>query len=145
MKTVTIVLCGVVFCGAAVGWLTEAIRLPGRTGHGSSRDAIDPPTLTTTPAGIVRGPGYVEPASEMRRLVFKVDGVIQKCNFEIGSHVKAGDVLVSLCNEEEIAAVAVAEQDLALATAERGQLLSGINRFRIAAAESKVEMLRDQL
>jgi len=54
----------------------------------------------------IQGIGYVEPATEVWRLVFKIDGVIETCAVEVGRRVKRGDLLMSLANREEAAAVA---------------------------------------
>jgi multidrug resistance efflux pump len=91
----------------------------------------------------VQGIGYVEPVSEIRRLAFKLDGVVRQCSVEVGQSVACGDVLMTLGDAEEAAAVAVAEKKLASAVAEREQLLAGIHPERIAAAEKKLKRLQE--
>jgi HlyD family secretion protein len=94
---------------------------------------------------LIRALGYVEPTSEIRRLVFKIDGVIANCLVEIGQHVKKGDVLMNLRNEAEKAAVFLAEQELAVVTAERDQLFAGTPPNQIAAAEHRVELFAEHV
>lgn len=94
---------------------------------------------------VVRGIGFIEPAGEIRRLLFRSDGIIESCRAEIGQRVKQGDLLMTLESGVQRAAVAVAEQELALAVAQRDQTLSGVHPLEIAAAERQVEQLRAQL
>jgi multidrug resistance efflux pump len=93
----------------------------------------------------VHGVGYLEPASEVRRLVFKVNGVIDRCLVDVGSSVQKGDVLLALRNQEQQAALAMAEAERKLAAAERDKTLSGVNPFRIAALGSQLDLLEEQL
>jgi HlyD family secretion protein len=103
----------------------------------------------TYPAGprqtAICGIGFVEPVTEIRKLVFKVNGVIASCPASLGQKLKKGDVLMTLDNDEERSTLAVAEQESAMAIAERDQLLAGIHPCRIKAAESKVSLLKEQL
>ena len=92
----------------------------------------------------IHGIGYVEPAAEVRRLVFKVDGVVARCPAVLNEAVRAGTVLMELDNRKQDAAVAVAEEELRLAEAERDKVLSGINPAQIDAASRRVELLREQ-
>jgi multidrug resistance efflux pump len=93
----------------------------------------------------VQGRGFTEPASEVRRLVFKVDGVVAGVFAQPGDRVGKGTVLMALDNREQEAAVALAESELGLAQAERGQLLAGAHPDEIAAAEAGTERLREQV
>lgn len=99
------------------------------------------PVKSTT----IRALGYVEPVSELRRLVFKLDGVIGECQSEVGKQVKKGDVLMTLRNQGEQAAVALAEQEMAVASAERDQFLAGTPQYQITAAEDKVELFTEHV
>lgn len=81
----------------------------------------------------IQGIGYVEPASEIRRLAFKHPGILGKYTVEIGQQVKAGDTLAIQQNSEEQAAVAVAESQLTAAKAELEKVLAGVNPFEIEA------------
>jgi multidrug resistance efflux pump len=93
----------------------------------------------------VQGVGYVEPASEVRRLVFKVDGVIAECRVQVGAHFKKGDILMVLNNQEQKEALALAECELALARAEQAKALSGAHPDEIAAARSKAAVLEERI
>jgi HlyD family secretion protein len=93
----------------------------------------------------VHGVGYVEPASEVRRLVFKNNGVIDQCRVHAGDKARKGEVLMTLRNQEEQAALRSAEKELQLAIAERDKVLRGINPFEIAVAEKKLDLFRGQL
>ncbi len=92
----------------------------------------------------IQGIGYVEPASEIRRLMFNGDGVISHCGKEVGDLVKKEEVLMSLQSEEQQAEVLLAEKQLRMAEAEREKVFSGVNKFQITAAETKLAMLREQ-
>ncbi len=94
---------------------------------------------------LVRGIGFVEPAKEIRRLVFNVDGVIENVSAQIGERVAGGEILAVLTNGEEKATVAEAEQQLALAVAERDQLSAGAHPDEIAGARHMVESMEQQL
>jgi len=84
----------------------------------------------------IQGIGYVEPTSEVRRLAFKHPGILGTYNVEIGQEVKAGDTLAIQQNNEEQAAVAVAESQLVAANAELEKVLAGINRYEIEAKKN---------
>ena len=112
-----------------------------------STSQITERTLVTLPAKprTIRALGYIEPVSELRRLVFKVDGVIGECRAVVGNQVHKGEVLMTLMNQAELAAVSLAEQELAVVSAERDQLLAGTPPYQITAAEDKVELLREHV
>lgn len=93
----------------------------------------------------VQGIGYVEPMNDIRKLAFKMDGIIKDCPVEIGQRVARGDVLMSLDDRDEAATVVVSEKQLAAAVAEREQLLAGVHPQQIAAAESKVKRLAESV
>jgi HlyD family secretion protein len=93
----------------------------------------------------IQGIGFVEPVTEVRRLVFKVDGVIARCPAEVGRSYTKGDVLLELDGRGQIAAVSVAEAEWHSAQSERDKIESGINPHQIAAAEHKVESLKEQV
>lgn len=86
--------------------------------------------------------GHVEPAGEVRRLVFRHPGVVGVVNTAVGSKVAAGEVLMRLRDEEETAALREAEAALEVAKAERAQLAAGVNPRRISAAEAEAELWR---
>lgn len=83
----------------------------------------------------VHGVGYVEPATEIRRLVFRYPGVVGRCAAQLGQAVKQGEVLVEQDNAEEKAAVALAESSLAVAESELAKVLAGVNPEEIRAKE----------
>src|SRR5262245_62501205 len=59
------------------------------------------PTSTRTELGgshVIEGLGYVEPASEVRRLMFRTSGVIRSCFVKAGDAVRQGDFLLELDN-----------------------------------------------
>lgn len=93
----------------------------------------------------IQGIGFVEPATEARRLVFKVNGVIARCLAEVGQAYKKGDVLMALDGREQLAAVAVADAEWKLAISERDKILIGVNPHQIEAAVQKVELLNEDV
>jgi multidrug resistance efflux pump len=88
--------------------------------------------------GAIEGIGYVEPASQVRLLVPKTGGVVKACFYKAGDGVRKGEALLTLHDEKEAAAVALARRQLEVARAEEAQVHSGINPFRIRAAEKAV-------
>jgi HlyD family secretion protein len=98
------------------------------------------PTARLEPDGgsVIEGIGYVEPVSEVRRLSPKTGGVIKACYIKVGDLVRKGDPILILHDEKEAAAVSVARKQLEVARAEETQVKSGINHYRIRAAEKTV-------
>jgi HlyD family secretion protein len=92
----------------------------------------------------VQGIGYVEPVTEVRRLVFKSNGVIDQCLVEVGQRVETGRSLMVLKSEEQQKQVAAAEKELAMARADRDKIFAGVDSNEIAAAESKLELARER-
>jgi multidrug resistance efflux pump len=92
----------------------------------------------------VHGLGYVEPESEVRRLVFRASGAIACCRVAVSDVVRKGDLLMTLHNEEEKAAVAAAEREWRVALAERDKVLSGAHPSEVAAAARRLDVLREQ-
>ncbi len=90
----------------------------------------------------VQGIGYIEPASEVRRLAFKYPGVIAECRVEAGQMVKKGDVLMRLNDREERASAVKAEAMVALARAELAQTIAGVNPARIRAQKATLDAAR---
>ncbi|MCI0463537.1 MAG: HlyD family efflux transporter periplasmic adaptor subunit [Gemmataceae bacterium] len=91
----------------------------------------------------IQGVGYVEPVSEVRRLTFKGNGVIGECRVRVGDLLQAGQILMVLQNEDQRAALEVAEKELHLARAARAKVFRGVNPFQIAAAESRIDLLKE--
>jgi HlyD family secretion protein len=86
----------------------------------------------------IEGIGYVEPASEVRQLSPKTGGVIQACNVKVGDVVRKGDLILTLHGEKEAMGVSLARKQLEVARAEEEQVKSGVNHYRIVAAEKTV-------
>lgn len=84
----------------------------------------------------IQGIGYVEPASEVRRLAFKHPGILGEYTVQIGQQVKAGETLAIQHNTEEQTAVAVAESQLLAAQADLEKILAGVNPYEIEAKKS---------
>ncbi len=104
---------------------------------------------TTTPAAPahtspvrIEGIGYVEPRSEIRRLVPQIGGVIRRCQVRVGESVKQGDPLVEMEGSSQAAEVVVAAAQLELARAKAADVRSGINPLRIALEEKALERLK---
>jgi HlyD family secretion protein len=86
----------------------------------------------------IEGIGYVEPASEVRQLSPKTGGVIKACYVKVGDFVRKGDAILTLHDEKEALAVALARKQVEVARAEEAQVKSGVHRYRILAAEKPV-------
>lgn len=84
----------------------------------------------------IQGIGYVEPASEIRRLAFKHPGILGEYKVQMGQQVKAGDTLAVQQNSEEKTAVTVAESQLLAAQADLKKILAGINPYEIEAKKN---------
>ena len=124
----SLILAGLCLATVAFGGLW----LPAR--HSSPQSS----TNTAAVESWIYGVGYVEPASEVRRLAFKTGGIIAFCNAEVGIQVHAGEPLMRLRDEVERAAERAAEAELALAQAERSKILSGVHPAEIAAAKERL-------
>jgi HlyD family secretion protein len=110
----------------------DLASLPGRPSpDGPARRAAVP---------VVACVGYVEPATEVRRLASKADGVIARCDAEVGRAYRKGDVLIALDNRVETAAVDLAGAGLLIREAERDKALSGAHSALIEAAEASVRL-----
>ena len=140
MKTLFL-LTSIVFLGStAAFWMAGAIPMQWTA-------APEPaaPTTTREIPGVIRVVGYVEPVSEVRKLTFKADGVIENCRVQVGQSVEAGDVLATLRNRDEQAAVGVAEQELAVAVADREKLFSGVHPQQITGAEHRAAKFKERV
>lgn len=91
------------------------------------------------------GIGYVEPATEIRKLMFRTGGVIAKCLVVAGKPVRRDDVLMELDNRTALARVALARQQVETADAECAAVKSGTNPYRIRSAEEALVRLREKL
>ena len=87
----------------------------------------------------------MEPVSDMRNLSFKGSGIIAECRVDVGKRVRTGDVLMVLNDATERKALAVAEQELEFAKVSRDNVLAGVDKFEIAAAEQGLEIAKERL
>jgi len=125
---------------SALGAGAVALFSPGKKPDSAPAAAVPEPS-----APVVHGFGYAEPASELRRLSLKGDGVIAECCVAVGERVEKGATILHLDNEEEQAAVAVAQKELEQARFALRQLEAGVNPARIEAAERESERLSEKL
>jgi HlyD family secretion protein len=136
-------LPGILFAAAISGPLWMYSQGATRSGKSRPADATTP-TPPRSPDSI-QGIGFVEPVSEVRRLVFKANGVIARCRVDLGRAYKKGELLIELDNREQLAAMTVAEAEWKMAQAERDKVLSGVSAHQIEAALRKVELVREQV
>jgi multidrug resistance efflux pump len=125
---------------SALGAGAVALLSPGR-----KPDSAPAPGAPESSAAVVHGFGYAEPVSELRRLSLKGDGVIAECSVAVGERVEKGATILHLDNEEEQAAVAVAQKELEQSRAALRQLEAGVNPPRIEAAEHECDRLTEQV
>jgi HlyD family secretion protein len=143
MKTAIIVVLSVVIVALLV--------LPriGAPKGGAMGDPVSAPSSTSQPADTesesVQGVGYVEPITEVRRLVFRASGVIDECKVEVGQVVHKNDVLMALNHADLLAEIDSAKADLAVSEAERSKVLSGAHPQEIAAAEQRIAIEQAQV
>jgi HlyD family secretion protein len=109
---------------------------------GTAPDQIDGVAKSRWGAEI-HGIGYVEPRSEARRLGVRGSGVLGELRVERGQQCRSGDLIAALRNQEETAAVQVAEREVELAKAELRVLLAGAHPDRVRAAEIAVAGWRE--
>jgi multidrug resistance efflux pump len=125
---------------------TSAVVLAAIVGvaaSGRSHVASGAGPAASTERPVVRAIGYTEPASEVRRLVTAKDGVIARVHHGIGDHVRAGDVLLDLRSETEVAQLEVARAELDLARAQRLHGTAGANAHALDAAQKRLSLLAE--
>jgi HlyD family secretion protein len=93
----------------------------------------------------IAGIGFVEPESEIRRLVFPVDGVIGECCVKVGDSVKSGQTLMILRSQKEKSAVDLAGRECELAQADKQKLLAGVEANELEAARRHFELSDERL
>lgn len=136
-----------------VQWLRAVLALVLCLAGGCRRpDVPDRPVPLPLEEDAIHGVGYVEPASEVRRLSFARGGRITQCRVEPGQRVDAGAVLAQQDCSEEAAALALSEAELALAVAELDALMDGAHpaevdslRAREQAAAADLRLARQEL
>src|SRR4026208_643510 len=104
MKSTIALIAFVVAGGAFTFWIAGVFLAKSEPLQKRDSDPTHPSPR------VVSAIGYIEPISEIRKLTFKVDGVIHSCPVQVGQTIDAGAILATLHNHDEKAAVAVAEQ-----------------------------------
>lgn len=89
---------------------------------------------------VIYGYGFLEPESEVRRLKFRAEGVIQEVYATVGQRVSREQPLMSLSTSTLSAQVKKAESLLALAVEERERTMAGAMKEEIMAARSEVDL-----
>jgi HlyD family secretion protein len=113
--------------------------------NGDSTPPAGPTEAAVPTPGGVQGIGYVEPVSEVRRLMMRAGGVIKQCRVGVGEQVRKGQTILELDDATQRAEVEVARKNVELARAEADQVIAGINPYRIRVAEQKAQRLREKL
>jgi HlyD family secretion protein len=93
----------------------------------------------------VVGVGYVEPVSEMRKLMFRTGGVIGSCPVRAGDVVRKGQLLMELDSTTQKADVELARRLLEQARADAAHINAGINPYRLKVLEQTIERLREKV
>lgn len=93
----------------------------------------------------IEGIGYVEPASELRRLMFRTGGVLQTCHVNPGDVVRKGDLLCELDNSTQRADLEQARKQLAQARADADDINAGVNPYRLKVLERTIDRLREKV
>ncbi len=101
-------------------------------GCGRARSSV----VSEMAAPWAHGVGYVEPVGEVRRLAFKPGGIVASCPVPVGARVAAGDVVMTLRDEAERAAIVEGEAAVALAQAELAQLRAGASALQLQAGRA---------
>lgn len=114
---------------------------PESHGNQTTDESAHPQDRSDRIAGI----GYVEPATEIRRLVFPLDGVIGQCVVEVGDCVKRNDILIVLRNHKEKQALVVARSEYEMALADRKRILAGVESNELEAARRQCEIAAEKV
>jgi multidrug resistance efflux pump len=93
----------------------------------------------------IQGIGYVEPASEVRKLMLRTGGVIKTCNVNVGDTVRQGATLLELDDATQKAEVEVARKNRDLARAEAVHISAGTNPYKLRVVEELIERCREKV
>lgn len=96
-------------------------------------------------SGMIEGIGYVEPVSELRRLMFRTGGVIRSCFVKAGDVVHKGDFLCELDDATQCADLELARKQLAQAQADAADVRAGVNPYRLKVLEHMIDRLREKV
>jgi HlyD family secretion protein len=102
-------------------------------------------TLESTAGERIAGIGFIEPETEIRRLVFPVDGVIEQCSVSVGDHVGRGQILMNVRNHKEQAALDLARREHDLAVADKKRVLAGVETNELQAARHQRDLAIEKL
>ena len=119
---------------AGAGWMLRSLNSP---------QAAPSEPLRSPSAETIEGLGYVEPASELRRLTSKVNGIVRRCVAQEGQQLNSGDVILELDRAVEERVLDVARAKLTLAKSRLAELDSGVNPHRIRVAERTMDRLAE--
>ncbi len=89
----------------------------------------------------IEGIGIVEPASEVRRLMFRAGGVIRSCLVQTGDKVRQGNLLIELDNSTQRADLELARRQLDQARADAADINAGVNPYRLKVLEHTLDRL----
>jgi HlyD family secretion protein len=93
----------------------------------------------------MEGIGYVEPASELRRLTFRTGGALRSCFVKAGDVVRKDDLLCELDNSTQRADLELARKQLAQAKADAADVNAGVNPYRLKVLEHTIDRLREKV
>jgi multidrug resistance efflux pump len=94
---------------------------------------------------VARGFGYIEPVTEVRRLCFKSEGVVDSVQVAVGQHVKQGDTLMQLDCAELLAQKELAQRQVDLAHAKRDLINSGSDKHDVESARALLDIEKEKL
>jgi HlyD family secretion protein len=134
-----LLLCG--FLASVASIPTWHILLAERSADPNVSAAPSPPVDML----VVQGVGYVEPDSEVRKLMMRTGGVIKKCNFRVGELVRKDQVILELENATQSADFEVARKNVVMLQADAANVNAGVNPYQIKVIEQAIERLREKL
>jgi HlyD family secretion protein len=112
---------------------------------GESIPVTSPPEVDAPAPPEMQGIGYVEPVSEVRKLMMRAGGVVKRCRVQVGDRVSKDQPILELEDATPRAEVEVARKELELARAEADHVNAGINPYRLRVAEQTAKRLREKL